>query len=207
MNQMQRRYVCLPGESGRSAAMDCLISDDQLVARIGGADTIALEALYVRYHARIFRFIARMVRDEAAAEDLTNEVFVDVWQHARGFEARSSVYTWLLSVARNRTISAIRKRREEPSDDERAASLPDDADDPETVVQKADKGRLLRRCIDALPFEYREIIDLVYYHELSVAEASAVVGIPEGTVKTRMFNARRRLSELLKEAGVDRGWP
>ena len=187
--------------------MDCLISDDQLVARIGGADITALEALYVRYHARIFRFIVRMVRDEAAAEDLTNEVFVDVWQHARGFEARSSVYTWLLSLARNRTISATRKRREEPSDDERAASLPDDADDPETVVQKADKGRQLRRCIDALPFEYREIIDLVYYHELSVAEASAVVGIPEGTVKTRMFKARKRLSGLLKEAGVDRGWP
>jgi RNA polymerase sigma-70 factor (ECF subfamily) len=83
----------------------------------------------------------------------------------------------------------------------------DDADDPEVAVQKNDKGRLLRRCIDALPTEYREIVDLVYYHELSLSEASAVVGIPEGTVKTRMFNARKRLSELLKQAGVDRGWP
>ncbi|MGB8397707.1 sigma-70 family RNA polymerase sigma factor [Bradyrhizobium sp.] len=187
--------------------MDGPVSDDQLIARIAGADAIALEALYVRYQARIFRFIARIVRDEAAAEDLTNEVFVDVWRHARGYEARSSVNTWLLSIAHNRAISALRKRREEPSDDERTAALRDDADDPETAAQKNDKSRLLRRCIDALPVEYREIVDLVYYHELSVAEASAVVGIPEGTVKTRMFNARKRLSELLKDAGVDRGWP
>lgn len=207
MNQMQRRYVLLPGKSGCRAAMDGPVSDDQLIARIAGADAIALEALYVRYQARIFRFIARIVRDEAAAEDLTNEVFVDVWRHARGYEARSSVNTWLLSIAHNRAISALRKRREEPSDDERTAALRDDADDPETAAQKNDKSRLLRRCIDALPVEYREIVDLVYYHELSVAEASAVVGIPEGTVKTRMFNARKRLSELLKDAGVDRGWP
>ena len=75
------------------------------------------------------------------------------------------------------------------------------------AAQKADKSRLLRRCIDALATDYREIIDLVYYHELSVAEASAVLGIPEGTVKTRLFNARKRLSELLKNLGVDRGWP
>jgi RNA polymerase sigma-70 factor (ECF subfamily) len=207
MNLMQRRYVSLPGKSGCRAAMDRPVSDDQLIARIAGADAIALEALYVRHQTRIFRFIARIVRDEAAAEDLTNEVFVDVWRHARGYEARSSVNTWLLSIAHNRAISALRKRREEPSDDLRTASLRDDADDPETAAQKSDKSRLLRRCIDALPVEYREIIDLVYYHELSVAEASAVVGIPEGTVKTRMFNARKRLSELLKDAGVDRGWP
>jgi RNA polymerase sigma-70 factor, ECF subfamily len=207
MNQMQRRYASQPGESGCRAAMDRLVSDDQLIARMAGADAIALEVLYVRYHTRIFRFIARIVRDEATAEDLTNEVFVDVWQHARGYEARSSVNTWLLSIAHNRAISALRKRREEPSDDERTASLRDDSDDPETAAQKNDKSRLLRQCIDALPVEYREIVDLVYYHELSVAEASAVVGIPEGTVKTRMFNARKRLSELLKDAGVDRGWP
>jgi RNA polymerase sigma-70 factor, ECF subfamily len=61
--------------------------------------------------------------------------------------------------------------------------------------------------MDALSAEHREIIGLVYYHELSIAEVAAVVGIPENTVKTRMFYARKRLSELLKSAGVDRGWP
>jgi RNA polymerase sigma-70 factor, ECF subfamily len=185
--------------------MDRLVSDDQLIMQVASADTVALEALFTRHQTRIFRFIARIVRDEAAAEELTNEVFVDVWRHASGYGGRPSVTTWLLSIAHNRAVSALRKRREEPSDDKRAAILRDV--DPEVVVQKADKSRLLRQCIDALPTEYREIVDLVYYHELSVSEAGAVVGIPEGAVKTRMFNARKRLSELLKEARPGGGHP
>lgn len=187
--------------------MDRLTADDQLIARVARADAVALEALYMRHQNRVFGFIARIVRDEAMAEELTNEVFVDVWQHAGGFEGRSAATTWLLSIAHNRAVSALRKRREEPWDDERAANLLDDADNSEVAAQKADKSRLLRRCIDALGTEYREIVDLVYYHELSVNEASTVLGIPEGTVKTRLFNARKRLSQLLKEVGVDRGWP
>jgi len=187
--------------------MDQFIADDQLIARVAGADSVALETLYMRHQKRIFGFIARIVRDEAVAEELTNEVFVDVWKHAGGYEGRSAATTWLLSIAHNRAISALRKRREEPWDDEKAVSLVDEADNSEVAVQKADKSRLLRRCIDALSTDHREIIDLVYYHELSVSEASAVLGIPEGTVKTRLFNARKRLSELLKNLGVDRGWP
>jgi len=187
--------------------MDRLIADDALIARVAAADPVALETLYMRHQNRVFGFIARIVRDEAVAEELTNEVFVDVWKHAGGYEARSRATTWLLSIAHNRAISSLRKRREEPWDDETAVSLADEADNSEVALQKADKGRLLRQCIDALSTEYREIVDLVYFHELSVAEASAVLGIPEGTVKTRLFNARKRLSVLLKDAGVDRGWP
>ena len=74
-------------------------------------------------------------------EELTNEVFVDVWKHAGGYEGRSRATTWLLSIAHNRAISALRKRREEPWDDETAAGLPDKADDSEVALQKADKGR------------------------------------------------------------------
>src|SRR6266699_1357542 len=174
--------------------MSSLVADDQLVARIAKADTVALEALYMRHHTRVFRFIARIVRDEAVAEELANEVFVDIWRNARSYEGRSSATTWLLSIARNRAVSALRKRREEPWDNEKATTLRDDADDSEVTVQKTDKSRLLRRCIDALPTEYREIVDLVYYHELSVSEVGSVLRIPEGTVKTRLFNARKRLS-------------
>ena len=72
---------------------------------------------------------------------------------------------------------------------------------------EADKAALLRRCLHQLSPEHREVIDLVYYHEMSIAEVSGIVGIPENTVKTRMFYARKRISELLKAAGVDRGWP
>ena len=80
----------------------------------------------------------------------------------------------------------------------------DRQDDPETRLAKNDRSTAVQRCLAKLVPAHREIIDLVYYHEKSVREASEIVGIPESTVKTRMFYARKRLAELLSEAGVDR---
>jgi len=92
-------------------------------------------------------------------------------------------------------------------DDETAGQIEDHADTPETALAKKDKSLALRQCLTKLSAEHREIIDLVYYHEKSVEEVAEIVGIPEATVKTRMFYARKKLSELLKEQGIDRGWP
>jgi RNA polymerase sigma-70 factor (ECF subfamily) len=80
-------------------------------------------------------------------------------------------------------------------------------DDPEVVVQKKDTSQALRKCLTSLSPEHREIVDLVYYHEKSVEEVAEIVGIPENTVKTRLFYARKKLAELLKTAGIERGWP
>ena len=74
-------------------------------------------------------------------------------------------------------------------------------------MQKKDTGCVLRQALTKRSAEHREIIDLVYYHEKSVEEVSRIVGVPENTVKTRMFYARKRLGELLNAAGVERGWP
>lgn len=181
--------------------------DRALVERLAKADQGALRALMGRHQAKVFRFIARRVANDALAEELTNEVFMDAWRHAATYEGRSQVTTWLLSIAHNRAVSALRKRREEGWDEDKAGAIADDADDPEVVAQKADKGAVMRRCLDSLSAEHKEIIDLVYYHEQSVAEVAAVLAIPEATVKTRMFYARKKLSEILKANGVDRGWP
>jgi RNA polymerase sigma-70 factor (ECF subfamily) len=198
-----------PGGTRRDvgAAVDQGGEDRALMARIAAADKLALKRLFLRHQTRIFRFIRRIVRNEAVAEELTNEVFLDVWLHAKSYEGRASVVTWLLTLAHNRSVSALRKRRDEAWDEDEARHIPDQADDAEVTVQKADKGRLLRQCLDALAPDQREIMDLVYYHERSIAEVSAILGMPEGTVKTKMFNARKRLSALLQAAGVDRGWP
>jgi RNA polymerase sigma-70 factor (ECF subfamily) len=181
--------------------------DRTLITRIAGQDQAALRALLGRHQLRVYRFVLRIVRREAVAEEVTNEVFLEAWRNAKSYEARSSVGTWLLSIAHNRAVSAMRRRREEAIDEETAGAIADDSDDPEVVAQKLDKAAQMRRCISALSAEHRTIIDLVYYHEKSINEVSEILGIPLNTVKTRMFYARKKLSELLAAAGIDRGWP
>ena len=182
-------------------------SDEVLLERIANGDRLAMQVLFTRHHVRAYRFVLRLVRNEATAEDLISEVFIDVWRQAGKFEGRSAVSTWILSIARFKTLSALRRRGEEELDDETAGAIEDHADDPEITLAKKDKSAAMRQCLTKLSAEHREIIDLVYYHEKSVEEVAGIVGIPEATVKTRMFYARKKLSELLKEQGIDRGWP
>jgi RNA polymerase sigma-70 factor, ECF subfamily len=182
-------------------------SDEALIGRVAAGDKLAMQVLFARHHVRIYRFVLRLVRDQTVAEDLINEVFLDVWRQANRFEARSAVSTWLLAIARFKALSALRRRPDEELDEKAAAAVEDPGDDPDLAVQKKDKSEALRKCLQALSPEHREIIDLVYYHEKSVEEVAEIVGIPENTVKTRMFYGRKRLSELLKAAGIDRGWP
>ncbi|MGJ3263443.1 MAG: sigma-70 family RNA polymerase sigma factor [Salinarimonas sp.] len=177
-----------------------------LAAMVRGEER-ALRALHARHATKVFRFVLRLVRNEAVAEEVTNEAFVEIWKSAGRFRGGSAVATWLLSVARNKAIDRLRKRSEESLDEEAAARLPDDADDPEVELAKRDKGALMRRVIASLSPVHREIVDLVYYQEQSVAEAAAVLGVPENTVKTRMFYARKQLARLFADAGIDRGWP
>lgn len=182
-------------------------TDGDLIERIKAGDQLALKTLYARHHVKIFRFAMRILRSESNAEDVVSEVFLDVWRRAANFEGRSEASTFLLSVARNKAYSLLRKRRDAELDDEQAGQIEDSADTPEAALQKKNKGELLRACLGRLSPEHREVMDLVYYHDKSVEEVAAIVGIPEGTVKTRMFHARKKLAELAKAAGIDRGWP
>jgi RNA polymerase sigma-70 factor, ECF subfamily len=182
-------------------------SDEVLIGRIAKGDRLAMQVLFARHHVRVYRFVLRLVRNESAAEDLISEVFLDVWRQAGSFEGRSAVSTWLLAIARYKALSALRRQPEQELDEDAAEAIEDPGDDPEVAVQKKDTSEILRKCLTALSSEHREIIDLVYYHEKSIEEVAQIVGIPENTVKTRMFYARKKLAELLKAAGVERGWP
>jgi len=116
--------------------------------------------------------------------------------------------TWILSIAHNKAVSTMRKRQELSGIDEAAAGqIAADDDNPEVTSQKLDKAKAIRLCIEKLGADHRAVLDLVYYQERSVAEVAEILAIPEATVKTRMFYARKKLAELLAAAGVDRGWP
>jgi RNA polymerase sigma-70 factor (ECF subfamily) len=182
-------------------------ADELLIGRIARGDRLAMQVLFARHHVRVYRYVLRLMRDEMAAEDVISEVFLDVWRQASRFEGRSAVSTWLIAIARFKALSVLRRRREEGLSDEMAEQIEEPSDDPGLAVEKIDKGKKLRQCLAALSQEHREVIDLVYYHEKSVEEAAQIIGIPENTVKTRMFYARKRLGELCRMAGIDRGWP
>jgi RNA polymerase sigma-70 factor (ECF subfamily) len=182
-------------------------ADEELIARIAQGDRLAMQVLYGRHNVKVFRFGLRLVRNEQLAEDLISEVFLDVWRQAGKFEGRSAVSTWLLAITRFKALSALRRRKDAELDDEAAAAIEDPSDNPEVTAQKKDTSEALRKCMTSLSQDHREIIDLVYYHEKSVEEVAEIVGIPENTVKTRLFYARKKLADLLKAAGVERGWP
>jgi RNA polymerase sigma-70 factor, ECF subfamily len=184
----------------RQTAADKTSSDETLITRIAGGDELAMRTLFARHQVRLYRFLVRIVRDETLAEDLLSDVFLDVWRQAAQFEARAAVSTWLLAIGRYKALSALRRRTDVELNDEMASTIADPADDPEILLQKRDRGEVLRQCVAALSPAQAQIIDLVYYHEKSVSDVAEIVGIPEATVKTRMFYARRKLAELVQAA-------
>src|SRR5947209_14015338 len=97
----------------RSLSATAATSDDALIQRIAGGDRLAMQVLFARHHVRVYRFVLRLVRNEATAEDLISEVFLDVWRQAGRFEGRAAVSTWLLAIARFKALSVMRRRPDE----------------------------------------------------------------------------------------------
>ena len=188
----------------RTAAPSLDALDLALIKRIALGDQAAMQALFLRHQIRVYRFVLRIVKQSALAEELITEVFLDVWRCAGRFEARSSVATWILSIARHKALSALKRRPEVQLDLAMALAVEDPANNPEVAILKQERGAVLRECLATLSPEHQEVIDLVYYHQRSVADVAAIVGIPANTVKTRVFCARRHLAKRLTMAGVER---
>ncbi len=194
--------VCIRGGGAAASpewAAACESSSDKtLTRRIAAGDQSAMRALFARYRVKVYRWLLCLVDDEALAEDLLSEVFLDVWRHAASFEARSSLSTWLLAIARYKALSARRRRTDAELDEATVSTVPDTGDDPEVTLQKKNRAEALRRSLPRLSPQHREVIDLAYYHGKSVKEIAEIVSISEATVKTCMFYARRKLAELVE---------
>jgi RNA polymerase sigma-70 factor, ECF subfamily len=201
----------MPGEQpvggGRQASpavatSDPYATDRALIKAIAQQDRRAMALLYARHSAQVFRFVLRMTGDASLAEDVVSDVFLEVWRRASGFQARSRLSTWLIAIARNKMLSARRRRHDVSLDEQRASAIVDGADGPDVCLVKKDGSQAIRRCLLQLPAAQREVIDLIYYREKSIEEVAHIVGAPASTVKTRMFYARRRMEKLLKAGGV-----
>jgi RNA polymerase sigma-70 factor, ECF subfamily len=195
--------------ANRASARNGLIaaqatSDEMLLEGIASGEKASMHVLYARHNVRVYRFILRIVGDATIAEDLVSQVFLDVWRTAGQFEGRSQVSTWLLAIARFKALTALRNRKHEDVDQDEVLAIPDNAENPEACMSRSQTCESLRRAVEQLSPAHREIIDLIYYHEKSVEEVGQIIGIPQATVKTRMFYARKHLAQLLKQAGIDR---
>src|SRR5476649_2531377 len=122
-------------------------TDEVLIGQIAAGDRLAMQVLFARHRVRVYRFVLRLVRNEAVAEDLISEVFLDVWRQAGKFEGRSAVSTWMLSIARFKALSTLRRKPEQELDEEAAERIEDHSDDPEVALAKKDKGAVLRQCL------------------------------------------------------------
>jgi len=176
-------------------------SDTTLIAATAIGDKFALRTLYARHHVRVYRFLLRLVHNEAVAEDLLADVFLDVWRKADRFAGRSQVSTWLLAIARHKALSALRRPMAEVLDDEAAERIEDPADNAEAALGKRETRAALRDSLEQLSPAHREMVDLVYYHGRTIEEAAAIVGVPVGTAKTRMFYARKQLRSAMAARG------
>lgn len=165
-----------------------------------------MRLLFVRHNLRIFHFLLRIVGNKATAEDLLNEVFLDVWRRADRFEARSQVTTWILGIARFKALSALQRRSFDVLEDGVAESIEDPADDPDVVLRTAERSAILQDCLKQLSSAHRQVVDLVYYHGQSIDEVARIIGVPPNTVKTRIFHARKRIAEILAARGIERAW-
>jgi RNA polymerase sigma-70 factor (ECF subfamily) len=179
-------------------------SDEILIEQIAAGSKPAMQALFARHRTYVYRWLLRFVSHEALAEDLLSEVFLDVWRQADRFQCRSSVSTWLISIARHKALSVRRRRPDAELDEKIEATVADPANDPEVALQENDRGELLRQALVRLSPQHREVIDLVYYHEKSVNEVAHILDVPPATVKTRMFYARKKLAELVNGAEESR---
>src|SRR5450432_2642323 len=115
-------------------------SDEALIQSMADGDKRAFKMLYVRHHVRVFRFVMRLVGNESAAEEVVNEVFLEAWRHAQDFKRRSQVATWLLSIARFKTISECRRRSEAQLDEKAAAVIEDPSDTPSISMDKRERS-------------------------------------------------------------------
>ncbi len=179
------------------------LTEEQLVAMLQQGDSGALGELYDRRGKAVFGFALHLLRDPAKAEEVTQEVFVNVWQKARTYDpSKGGFNTWLMTMVHHRAIDELRRSQRQHASLELAGqeTLVRDntsADSPADSAERAQDAQAVRTALETLPAEQRSVVTLAYYQGLSQSEIAARLQQPLGTVKTRMRLALQKLRSAL----------
>lgn len=170
--------------------------DHALLKRVASGDKGAMKRLYERHHAGVLAFVESRLRDPMEAFDVVQDAFLDVWRSAGRHEGRSSVKTWIFSIARNKTIDRFRKGgREVPFEED--FDPPDITPNAEAVIEAASDAAQVRACIDKLTPPQARAVKLAFYEDLAYADIAELEQVPEGTIKTRIHHAKKLLMQCL----------
>jgi len=171
--------------------------DSALLANVAAGDRRALEELYLGYHRRLARFLSRFTPRYENVEEIINDTFMVVWQHAKDFRHASQVSTWIIGIAYRTALKSVRRQKNfrTPQDYE---LLPQQTTDPTRETELQD---WLAHGLKQLPLEQRLTLELAYHMGHSLEEIAAITGSPVGTVKARMFHAREKLRHYLPASG------
>jgi RNA polymerase sigma-70 factor (ECF subfamily) len=173
-------------------------ADRRTADGLRAGDPRALEAVHAQCGAAVFGYLRHVLRDRAAAEDVYQLVFTEIWRRGAQYDpARGSLGTWALTIARSRAIDELRRRRPEPLD---PATLPE-APEPAPQDAALDRWRMVS-LLARLPVEERELLRLRFYAELTQTEIAQRTGLPLGTIKSRMVRGLERLRGLLDEEAL-----
>jgi RNA polymerase sigma-70 factor (ECF subfamily) len=168
----------------------------------GGSHEAAFDRLLERYERKVYRLCCSLMRDPDQAADAAQESLLRIWKALPGYDQRASLSTWIYTITRNRCLTAIERRRDLDSLSDPAVEQAAEAAAGAAPASGQDHLALLRELVDALPERYRRTLTLYYYEEKSVAELAAMLGQPEGTIKTNLHRARALLLERVGALGL-----
>lgn len=183
-------------------------TDQDLVAQVSQRQAPAFELLFNRYGEWVCAHLRRIVRDHGTADDLSQEVFLLLWNRAEQWNGQGPFRAWLLRIATNLALNhlrAVQRRREQPLDlplgveAEEETPVPAWIADasalgPDVLFEEAERQERLRRLIEELPEDKREVFRLIHDAQMEIREVARQLSIPEGTVKSRLHHARRRIA-------------
>ena len=175
-----------------------------LLARTALGDRVAFAALYRAASSKLFGVSLRIVRERPLAEEVLQDSFVNIWNHAADYAvARSAPLTWMTAIVRNRSLDIVRRTREEPDvDDQLTNALADDRAGPARDAQERADAHSIRDCLAELEGDQRQTIALAFYHGLSHSELAGHLRKPIGTVKTHIRRGLLRIRDCLARMGV-----